>query len=135
MRRFLDREPLGGTSAACLALAWRYRELGTGQVIPPLSGLLTVGSNLVLHVLCTMEIEPDQVGRDLARRLLYGSLVAHLVTVVAELGVADLVADQPQPVAELAGSTGTDPDALSRALRTLAGQGVFTEGSPPARSG
>lgn len=26
VRRFLDREPLGGTSAACLALAWRYRE-------------------------------------------------------------------------------------------------------------
>ncbi len=26
VRQFLDREPLGGTSAACLALAWRYRE-------------------------------------------------------------------------------------------------------------
>jgi transcriptional regulator with XRE-family HTH domain len=25
MRQFLHREPLGGTSAACLALAWRYR--------------------------------------------------------------------------------------------------------------
>ncbi len=25
-RQFLDREPLGGTSAACLALAWWYRE-------------------------------------------------------------------------------------------------------------
>ena len=25
VRQFLDREPLGGTSAACLALAWRYR--------------------------------------------------------------------------------------------------------------
>ena len=60
-------------------------------------------------------------------RLLYGSLVPHLVTVVAELGVADLVADQPRPVAELAASTGTNPDALYRVLRTLAGQGVFTE--------
>jgi len=82
-----------------------------------------------------MEIEPDQVGCDLARQLLYGSLVVHLVAVVAELRVADLVANQPRPVAELAGSTGTDPDALPLALRTLAGQGVFTEGSPPARSG
>lgn len=63
-------------------------------------------------------------------QLLYGSLVAHLVTVVAELGVADLVADQPRPVEELAGSTGTNPDALYRALRTLAGQGVFTEVTP-----
>lgn len=26
VRQFLDREPLGGTSAACLALAWRQRE-------------------------------------------------------------------------------------------------------------
>lgn len=63
-------------------------------------------------------------------QLLYGSLVAHLVTVVAELGVADLVADQPRPVAELAGSTGTNPDALYRALRTLASHGVFTEVAP-----
>lgn len=60
-------------------------------------------------------------------RLLYGSLVTQLVTVVAELGVADLVADRPRPVAELAASTDTDPDALYRVLRTLAGQGVFTE--------
>ncbi|MGI9064337.1 MAG: helix-turn-helix domain-containing protein [Pseudonocardiaceae bacterium] len=26
VQRFLDHEPLGGTSTACLALAWRYRE-------------------------------------------------------------------------------------------------------------
>jgi transcriptional regulator with XRE-family HTH domain len=26
VQQFLDREPLGGTSAACLALAWRFRE-------------------------------------------------------------------------------------------------------------
>jgi hypothetical protein len=26
VRQFLDREPLGGTSAACLALAWWHRE-------------------------------------------------------------------------------------------------------------
>lgn len=63
-------------------------------------------------------------------QLLYGSLVPHLVTVVAELGVADLVADQPRPVTELAGSTGANPDALYRALRTLASHGVFTEVAP-----
>jgi hypothetical protein len=60
-------------------------------------------------------------------QLLYGSLVTHLVTVVAELGVADLVADQPQLVEDLADATGTNPDALYRVLRTLASQGVFTE--------
>ncbi|MGH3999460.1 MAG: helix-turn-helix domain-containing protein, partial [Pseudonocardiaceae bacterium] len=26
VQQFLDREPLGGTGAACLALAWRFRE-------------------------------------------------------------------------------------------------------------
>ncbi len=44
-------------------------ELGTGQVIPPLSGLPTEGGNLAQHVLRTMEIEPDPVGHDLARHL------------------------------------------------------------------
>ncbi len=63
-------------------------------------------------------------------QLLYGSLVTHLVTVVAELGVADLVADQPRPIAELAATTGTNPDALYRALRTLASHAVFTEVAP-----
>jgi hypothetical protein len=33
VRQFLDREPLGGMSAACLALAWRHREsLGGSDV-------------------------------------------------------------------------------------------------------
>jgi predicted O-methyltransferase YrrM len=63
-------------------------------------------------------------------QLLYGSVVTPLVAVVAELGVADLVADQPRPVEELAGITGTNPDGLYRALRTLASQGVFTEVTP-----
>lgn len=60
-------------------------------------------------------------------QLLYGSLVTHLVTVVAELGVADLMVDRPRTVEEIAESTGTNPDALYRALRTLASHGVFTE--------
>jgi ubiquinone/menaquinone biosynthesis C-methylase UbiE len=63
-------------------------------------------------------------------QLLYGSLVTHLITVVAELGVADLMADQPCPVEDLAGATGAKPDALYRALRMLASYGVFTEVTP-----
>ncbi|MQA08702.1 MAG: methyltransferase [Pseudonocardiaceae bacterium] len=63
-------------------------------------------------------------------RMMDGVLVAQLIHVVAELGIADLLRDQPMPVAQLARRTGTDPDALYRALRALAGEGVFTESGP-----
>jgi hypothetical protein len=50
-------------------------------------------------------------------QLLYGALLANLVSAVAEYGVADQLADGPRPVDELGQRTGTDPDALYRALR------------------
>lgn len=62
--------------------------------------------------------------------LLSGSIVTHLIAVAAELGIADLVSDQPQDVGELAASTGTDPNALYRVLRALASINVFTEIAP-----
>lgn len=62
--------------------------------------------------------------------LLYGSLVSRLLAVVAELGVADLVAGGPRSVDDLAVATRTDAGALYRVLRTLAGVGVFTEVVP-----
>lgn len=45
--------------------------------------------------------------------------------VVAELGVADQIADQPVDVTELASRCGADPDALDRVLRLLVAHGVF----------
>ncbi len=45
--------------------------------------------------------------------------------VVAELGVADHVADGPVAVQELADACGANADALERALRLLASEGVF----------
>jgi SAM-dependent methyltransferase len=47
------------------------------------------------------------------------------VQVTAKLGLADLLAGGPRPPADLADATGTDPDALYRLLRALAGLGVF----------
>jgi hypothetical protein len=49
------------------------------------------------------------------------------LSVVAELGVADLLVDGPLPVEALVAGTGTDPGALYRLLRALAALGVFHE--------
>ena len=49
------------------------------------------------------------------------------IAVVAELGVADLVADGPLPVDELARRTGTHAPSLARVLRATASVGVLAE--------
>ena len=46
--------------------------------------------------------------------------------VIAELGVADAIDDQPQSTETLAKITGTQPHALYRVLRLLASVGIFT---------
>jgi predicted O-methyltransferase YrrM len=60
-------------------------------------------------------------------RMLEAPLITQALVVAAELGVADLLADGPRDVAELAAETGADADALYRVLRALAASGVFTE--------
>lgn len=55
---------------------------------------------------------------------------AQAVYIVAKLGVADLLADGPRPVAELATATQSHESSLYRLLRALASVGVFTEISP-----
>lgn len=65
--------------------------------------------------------------------LLLGSLSTQLLAACAELGVADAMdEDQPRPVEELAHATDAEPDALYRALRALAGMGLFREETPRA---
>ncbi|MDL4820263.1 methyltransferase [Actinomadura opuntiae] len=59
-------------------------------------------------------------------------IVPFTLRAVCDLGVADLLADGPRPVRELARETGTDPRALLKALRALAGRGVFSEPEPEA---
>jgi predicted O-methyltransferase YrrM len=56
--------------------------------------------------------------------------MAHILSVIAEIGVADQVTDGPLEVEKLAERTGTNPDALYRVLRAVASKGVFTEVSP-----
>lgn len=55
---------------------------------------------------------------------------AMCVRVAAELRLADLLADGPLPVTELASRVGAAPRPLSQALRILAVDGVFAEVSP-----
>jgi 2,7-dihydroxy-5-methyl-1-naphthoate 7-O-methyltransferase len=52
------------------------------------------------------------------------------VRAAATLRLADLMAGGPVAVSELARRSGSDPDALGRLLRHLAGRGVFTEPEP-----
>lgn len=54
---------------------------------------------------------------------------AALYTAV-RLNVADLLAEGPQTVADLAGATGSNEDGLYRVLRALASGGVFAETAP-----
>ena len=52
------------------------------------------------------------------------------LALVADLGIAQALADGPRTLAELARETGADPDTLHRLLRALASDGVFAEEAP-----
>jgi len=60
-------------------------------------------------------------------KMMLGFQLSRAIFVAAELGLADLLADGAQTVAELATATGTQPDMLRRLLRALAGCGIFAE--------
>lgn len=49
------------------------------------------------------------------------------ISVAAQLGIADLLADKPKGVVELAEKTATHPQSLYRLLRTLASFDIFAE--------
>ena len=59
--------------------------------------------------------------------LVRGSLATRALAVVADLRVADALAEGPRAVDDLARETGADADALYRFLRALASDGVFAE--------
>lgn len=60
-------------------------------------------------------------------QFLGGFRVARSIYVAAELGIADLLADGPKTIDELAQATGTHAPSLYRVLRALAGFGMFVE--------
>ena len=60
-------------------------------------------------------------------QILLGSLSSQALYVAAKLGIADLLADGPKTVEQLAAATNTDAPSLYRVMRALASIGVFTE--------
>ncbi|GAC1446082.1 MAG: methyltransferase [Chloroflexota bacterium] len=63
-------------------------------------------------------------------RLIGGYRVSQALNVVAQLGVADLLAERPQTIRDLARSTKTKESVLYRIMRFLTGAGVFEEVTP-----
>ena len=59
-----------------------------------------------------------------------GAWVTQMIHVAAELGVADLLAEGPKDVDNLADSAGAHPDSLFRLMRGLASLGLFQETEP-----
>ena len=59
-----------------------------------------------------------------------GCLVTRAVGIVADLRVADALAEGPRPATELARELDADPDVLYRLLRALACEDVFAEVEP-----
>jgi hypothetical protein len=71
---------------------------------------------------------PTQTPPDAAlAQLVFGKCISMAISVVAKLRVADLLADGPKSLADLATGTKTHAPSLYRVLRTLASVGVFDE--------
>ncbi len=62
--------------------------------------------------------------------IVFGALMTQALAVAAELKIADLLAENPKSVAELARATDAHEGALYRVLRSLAGNGIFQEIEP-----
>lgn len=60
-------------------------------------------------------------------KLIVGAYVSQAICVIARLGVADVLADAPRPVAEIARRVGAHDSALYRVLRALGDVGVVAE--------
>ena len=60
-------------------------------------------------------------------KLIVGAYTSQAICVIARLGVADVLAEGPQPVEAIARQVGADDSALYRVLRALSDVGVVTE--------
>jgi hypothetical protein len=58
-------------------------------------------------------------------QLATGFWFSRCLQAVAEIGVADVLSDEPQAAADLARTVGANTDSLNRVLRLLSSQGVF----------
>ena len=70
-------------------------------------------------------IYAEQASIDTILQMAAGAVLPRCLHAVANLGVADALSETPQSADTLAEATGTNADALARALRLLAANGVF----------
>lgn len=70
---------------------------------------------------------PLQTPQAMLMQMMIGHWISQPVYVVAKLGVADLLADGPRSVEELAAATQSDASSLYRVLRATAAVGIFAE--------
>ena len=75
-------------------------------------------------------VQPSREPAAVLGEMLGGAFVSQAIFVAAKLGIADLVAAGPRPVAELAAETGSHERSLYRVLRTLASVGLFRQTDP-----
>ncbi|MEV1026427.1 methyltransferase [Streptomyces sp. NPDC050264] len=75
-----------------------------------------------------MSVQPeahDQSDSYALLNLIQGAVITQALSVVAKLGIADVLADGPLSAEDIAARVGADPRATHRILRALAGHGVF----------
>ena len=71
--------------------------------------------------------ESERTGAAQLLRSIWGIHISRCLYAVAELGIADLLADGPAPTEDLAQATASHERSLYRVLRLLAALGVFEE--------
>jgi hypothetical protein len=74
-----------------------------------------------------METDESALAAARMMELTTGTWISQAVSVAAELGLADAVADGPLPVDDIAKAVGADAPSLYRLMRALADVGVFEE--------
>src|SRR5579863_9882796 len=67
----------------------------------------------------------DAPARTIIQELAVAYWASRCLHVVAELGIADVLGDEPQTAQALARASGTNAQSLHRVLRALANHGVF----------
>jgi hypothetical protein len=75
----------------------------------------------------TMSTETAPPTVAMAQLITGGLYVSRALYVAAHLGIADLLAERPRAIADLAAAAGAQPRALYRVLRALASIGIFAE--------
>jgi hypothetical protein len=71
-------------------------------------------------------LSPSEAGQAL-QTMISSYCITPMISVVAQLGIADVLHDGPKSVDELAQATSTHAPSLYRLLRALASLGIFAE--------